>query len=207
MIFPVGLMLLLLAGGELATGNMMAVGTAMFDHKIKVSDYIINILTITIANIIGGILAAYFLGHLTGLTTDGVYLERLAAITASRVDPSFWTKLISGIGCNWFVGLAVWLNFGAKYSAGKILAIWLPVMTFVAIGFQHSIANAFMLPAAIFEGLITWSDFLTNLIPVWLGNIVGGTGLVAGLYYLAYKRQPSAIKKATPHISPEPSGK
>lgn len=188
LIFPVGLILLLLAGGELATGNMMAVGTSMFAKKIKVSDYVINILTITVANVIGGIAAAYFLGHVTGLTTDGIYLQRLAAITASRVDPSFLAKFVSGIGCNWFVGLAVWLNFGAKDASGKIWAIWFPVMTFVAIGFQHSIANAFMLPAAVFEGLINWGDFFANFIPVWLGNIIGGTGLVAGLYYLSFKK-------------------
>lgn len=181
-IFPVGLILLLLAGGELATGNMMAVGTAMFTKKVTVMQYVVNILTITVANIAGAIFAAYFLGHLVGLFSDGIYLERLAAITSSRVDPTMLQKFLSGIGCNWFVGLAVWLNFGAKDASGKIWAIWFPVMTFVAIGFQHSIANAFMLPAAVFEGLIGWSDVVANFIPVWLGNVVGGTIMVAGLY-------------------------
>ncbi|OTE88133.1 formate-nitrite transporter, partial [Escherichia coli] len=80
----------------------------------------------------------------------------------------------SGIGCNWFVGLALWLSYGAKDAAGKVLTIWFPVMIFVAIGFQHSVANCFVIPAAIFEGQATWLEFLSNFIPVYIGNIIGG---------------------------------
>ncbi|MPN59200.1 putative formate transporter 2 [bioreactor metagenome] len=80
------------------------------------------------------------------------------------------------------MGLALWLGYGAKDTAGKILGIWFPVMVFVAIGFQHSVANAFVIPAAIFESSGTWLDF----IPVYLGNIVGGSAFVSGFYYLSY---------------------
>lgn len=86
-----------------------------------------------------------------GLTATGIYLEETLALTASKLSASFLPALISGMGCNWFVGLAVWLNYGARSDIGKIVAIWFPVMVFVAIGFQHSVANVFLIGAAIFE--------------------------------------------------------
>lgn len=110
----------------------------------------------------------------------------MIGIASAKTDASFGSALISGIGCNWLVGLAVWLSFGAKDAAGKILGIWFPIMIFVAVGFQHSIANCFIIPAAIFEGGSTWGLFLQNFIPVYLGNIIGGLIFVAGFYYYSY---------------------
>ncbi|WP_071130198.1 formate/nitrite transporter family protein [Enterococcus timonensis] len=185
-IFPIGLIVILLGGGELITGNMMAVSIAWFDKKVKTSELLKNWLVITLANLVGGFFVAYVFGHLTGLTTSGVYLEELNSIVQTKIDATMLQKFLSGIGCNWFVGLSLWLCYGAKDAAGKILAIWFPVMTFVAIGFQHSVANAFMIPAAIFEGLVTWGDFWANFLPVYAGNILGGAGLVSAIYYFSY---------------------
>src|SRR5699024_9084626 len=99
-----------------------------------------------------------------------------------------WLQAIfSGIGCNWFVGLGLWLCYGAQDGAGKILGIWFPVMIFVAIGFQHSVANCFVIPGAIFEGHATWMDFLKNFVFVYLGNIIGGSIFVSGFYHASYK--------------------
>ncbi|MFD1417855.1 formate/nitrite transporter family protein [Companilactobacillus keshanensis] len=187
-VFPIGLIVILLAGGELVTGNMMAVSAAMYDSKVSVVDYIKNLLVITLGNIIGAICIAYFLGHFVGLTHIGVFRDAVINMATSKVASPFWQSFVSGIGCNWFVGIAVWLSFGAKDGAGKILGIWFPIMIFVAIGLQHSIANAFLLPAAIFEGGLTWFDFIKNIVPVYLGNIVGGSIFVSGLYYLSYRR-------------------
>jgi formate/nitrite transporter FocA (FNT family) len=83
--------------------------------------------------------------------------------------------------------LALWLSYGAKDGAGKILGIWFPVMIFVAIGFQHSVANAFLIPAAIFEGAASWGDFLRNFVFVYLGNVIGGAIFVSGFYFASYK--------------------
>ena len=185
-VFPIGLIVILLAGGELITGNMMAGSSAYFAKKVSLLDLVKNWVVITLANIVGAVFVAYFFGHYVGLTHSGVFQEFVINVAHHKVDCTFGQAFISGIGCNWFVGLALWLCYGAKDSAGKILGIWFPVMVFVAIGFQHSVANAFVIPAAIFEGSGTWMDFLDNFIPVYLGNIVGGSVFVSGFYYLSY---------------------
>ncbi|MGO2265615.1 formate/nitrite transporter family protein [Vagococcus salmoninarum] len=186
-VFPVGLIVILLGGGELITGNMMAVASAWFGKKITGKELIINWLTITAANFVGALFVAYFFGHIVGLTGTGVYLEETITIAQAKIAATPLQAFISGIGCNWFVGIALWLCYGAKDGAGKILAIWFPVMTFVAIGFQHSVANMFIIPAAIFEGQATWLQFIQNVIPVYFGNIVGGAVMVSGLYFLGLK--------------------
>lgn len=154
-VFPIGLLVILLGGGELITGNMMAVAIAFMDKKIKFAQLVKNWLVITLANMIGAVFVAYFFGHFVGLTNSGVYLDQVIQIADHKIAASFWQALGSGIGCNWFVGLALCLSYGAKDAAGKVLTIWFPVMIFVAIGFQHSVANCFVIPAAIFEGQAT----------------------------------------------------
>lgn len=186
-VFPIGLIVILLAGGELATGNMMAVGTSLFSKKNNWFDYFKNLAIITLFNFIGAVFVAYFFGHVAGLTHAEPFRQAVIGIAAGKTGASFWSAFVSGIGCNWLVGLAVWLSFGAKDAAGKILGIWFPIMIFVAVGFQHSIANCFIIPAAIFEGGSTWWLFIQNFVPVFLGNIVGGLVFVAGFYYLSYK--------------------
>lgn len=186
-VFPIGLIVILLAGGELATGNMMTVGTAIFSKKASLLDYVKNLAIITLFNFIGAVFVAYFFGHVAGLTHVAPFQQAVINIAAGKTGASFWSAFVSGVGCNWLVGLAVWLSFGAKDAAGKILGIWFPIMIFVAVGFQHSIANCFIIPAAIFESGSTWWLFLQNFVPVFLGNIVGGLVFVAGFYYLSYK--------------------
>lgn len=184
--FPIGLIVILLAGGELVTGNMMAVSTAAFAKRLKWTAFWQNLVVITVANVIGAMAVAFFFGHFVGLTATGAFKTAVITMAQGKIQASFWQSLVSGIGCNWFVGLAVWLSFGAKDAAGKVLGIWFPIMIFVATGFQHSIANAFLIPAAIFEGGATWGQFAMNLIPVYLGNIIGGAVFVGGLYYYSY---------------------
>lgn len=185
-VFPIGLIVILLAGGELITGNMMAVSISYFAKKITLKELLNNWAVITFANILGALFVAYFFGHVVGLTGTGIYLEETVKVAGAKISATPLQAFISGIGCNWFVGLAVWLNYGAKSASDKILSIWFPVMTFVAIGFQHSVANLFVIPAAIFEGHYTWVDLLSNVLPVYAGNILGGAILVSLFYYRAY---------------------
>ncbi|EGO2729203.1 formate/nitrite transporter family protein [Enterococcus faecalis] len=187
-VFPIGLIVILMAGGELITGNMMAVSTAWFAKKVSFRELIVNWVTITLANIVGALFVAYFFGHYLGLTSSGSYLNQVLSLAEHKVAATWLQAIISGIGCNWFVGLALWLCYGAKDAAGKLLGIWFPVMIFVAIGFQHSVANAFIIPAAIFEGGVQWGDFFRNFIFVYLGNIIGGAIFVSGFYYLSYRK-------------------
>jgi formate/nitrite transporter len=187
-VFPVGLVLILLGGGELLTGNMMAVSIAYFAKKIRLSQLLSNWLFITLSNFVGAMFVAYFFGHFVGLT-EGAYLEKTVNTALAKVNDPFWVAFVSGIGCNWLVAMAVWLCYGAKDISGKILAIWFPIMTFVLIGFQHVVANMFIIPAAIFAGELSWSVFLPNIIPVFFGNAVGGAIFVSLLYFRAYKKE------------------
>ncbi|MDF1509567.1 formate/nitrite transporter family protein [Robertmurraya sp. DFI.2.37] len=184
-LFPIGLILTLMAGGELLTGNMMAVPLARYAKKIKTVALLRNLAVITLSNFFGALFVAYFFGHIVGLTESGVYLEKMIDIAEHKLDGSFVQAFVSGIGCNWLVALAVWLCYGSNTSSGKILGIWFPTMTFVAIGFQHVVANMFVIPAAIFAGYLNWFDYISNFIPVFLGNLVGGSIFVAMLYWFS----------------------
>ncbi|MDY4001581.1 formate/nitrite transporter family protein [Streptococcus sp. FT1-106] len=185
-VFPIGLIVILMAGGELITGNMMAVSAAFFGKKVSGKDLLANWAVITLFNVLGALFVAFVFGHFLGLTSSGIYLDETVEVAHAKLAASPLQSFVSGIGCNWFVGLALWLCYGAEDATGKLLGTWFPVMTFVALGFQHSVANAFIIPAAIFEGQATWLDFIQNFVLVYLGNIIGGAGFVSLFYYLAY---------------------
>ncbi|OZB90805.1 formate/nitrite transporter family protein [Paenibacillus sp. XY044] len=188
-VFPVGLILTVLAGGELLTGNMMTLPMAWFSGKIGFGSVLKNWILVTVANFIGAVFVAYFFGHVAGLT-EGAFLAKTVAVAEAKVHDSFLQAFVSAIGCNWLVCLAVWLGYGAKDVTGKIIGIWFPVMAFVAIGFQHVVANMFVIPAAIFAGQMGWSQYFPNFTAVFLGNLIGGAVFVALAYFAAY-RQPA----------------
>jgi len=185
-VFPLGLILIIIAGGELLTGNMMAVSIACLSRKVTVNQLLKNWFWISVSNFIGAIFVAYLFGHIAGLTESGHYLTKTVSIAQAKLAEGFWGSLVSGIGCNWLVGLAVWLAYGAEDVGGKILAIWFPIMGFVAIGFQHVVANMFIIPSAIFAGQLHWGDFIYNFVPVFIGNAIGGTMFVSVMYWFAY---------------------
>lgn len=192
--FPVGLIGVLLAGGELVTGNMLVVTVAWLQKKVSLGRLGRNLAVVTLGNLLGALFTAYFLGHLTGLT-EGAYLAKTLAAAAGKVEPSVAALFFSGVGCNLFVGLGVWLSFGARDFTGKILGIWFPVTAFVAIGFQHVVANLFLFPAALFTGdsQLSLPAVLLNLLVVWLGNLAGGGGLGA-IYHFAYGKKAGEAK-------------
>lgn len=167
---------------------MMAVAVGYFKQRVTLTELLKNWVVITLANLIGAIFVAYVFGVLAGTLTTGDALKETLHVAQTKLKANFLAAFCSGIGCNWFVGLAVWLSYGAKDFSGKILAIWFPVMTFVVIGFQHSVANSFLIPFTIFVGHASWLDFLNNFIPVYLDNVVGGAILIALLYSLAYRK-------------------
>ena len=188
-VFPIGLIVILLGGGELITSNMTAVSTSFFAKKVTLSELLKNWLIITVFNVLGAIFVVFVFGHLVGLTGIGAYKTELLSLAQSKINASWSQEFLSGIGCNWFDGLSMWICYGSKNAAGKVLAVWFPVMAFVAIGFQHSIANAFVIPAEIFENGASWLDFAHNFLFVYLGNLFGGSIFVAGFYSLGYRRQ------------------
>lgn len=188
-VFPVGIILTVLCGGELLTGNMMLLPMAWFSRQIQLKHVLQNWFWVTLANFLGSITVAWLFGHMLGMT-EGVFLKKTLAIASAKVNADFLQAFISGIGCNWLVCLATWLAYSSKDVVGKILGMWFPIMAFVAIGFQHVVANMFVVPAAIFAGYLSWGEYLPNFVAVFLGNTVGGAVFVGLAYYLAYRPRP-----------------
>lgn len=143
---------------------------------------------VTIANFAGAFID-YFFGHIVGLTETEPFLAKTVAIAESKITDSFGQTLISAIGCNWLVCLAIWMAFGADDVVGKITGIWFPIMAFVAIGFQHVVANMFVIPAAIFAGYFSWIDFFGNIIQAFIGNAIGAAGFVGLAYFFCYHKK------------------
>lgn len=189
-VFPVGLVLVVIAGAELLTGNMMTLPLALHDRRIKLSGLIYNWFFVLIGNFVGSIFVAYVFGVMAHMLTAAPWDKATIAIAVSKATLPFGATVISAIGCNWLVALAVWLALGSRDIVSKIVGIWFPVMAFVAIGFQHVVANMFFIPAGIFVGAhITWSQALTEFAGAFIGNAIGGWLFVATAYWFVYLRK------------------
>ena len=190
-VFSLGLILVVIAGSELLTGNMALLPLAAFKGRVKIAKLFENFGLVLVGNLIGSLFVAYFLAVETGVVTDELVLSRLDEIATKKgIDESAWEIFLRAVGCNWLVCLAVWLAFAAQDVAGKILAIFFPIMAFVAMGFDHVVANMFFLPAAIFANVpeLGWGDALHNWLFAGLGNLVGAAIFVAGAYWYLYAR-------------------
>jgi formate transporter len=150
-----------------------------------------NLGFVLFGNLLGALFVAYFLADQTGIASSELPLERLEQIALAKgVEETEWQIFLRAMGCNWLVCLAVLLALAAQDVAGKIIAIFFPIMAFVAMGFDHVVANMFFLPAAIFAGVdLTWWDALHNWIFAFLGNFVGAAIFVAGAYWYLYARR------------------
>lgn len=186
--FPIGLMLCTIAGADLFTGNTAYFIPPVLSHKLSVFSLIRNWTLVYLGNFVGALFVAYFMVSLTGVLSKEPWLNSIYSIAEVKTTAPFYKVFLKGVGANWLVALAMWLAYSAKDISGKMLGIWFPVMAFVAIGYEHSVANMFFIPAAIFNGApVTWADFIVhNLIPATLGNIVGGSVLVGFLYWYVY---------------------
>ncbi len=189
-VFPVGLMLVVIAGSELFTGNCGLITPGCLARRATWVGLLRNWVLVYIGNFAGSLFLAYCLGYLTGLTSADPYLSATKAIAESKVQLDFWQLFWRAVGCNWLVNLAIWLALASDDIAGKILGIWFPIMAFVAMGFEHSVANMFFIPLGMFNGAnVSWVQFLVgNLVPVTIGNIIGGAFLVGAVYWWLYGR-------------------
>ena len=187
-VFPVGLMLTVIAGADLFTGNTAYFIPPVMSGKLRVFDLIRNWTLVYIGNFIGALFVGYVLAKQSGILDASPWKEFVLNIAETKTSLSFMTVVAKGIGANWLVALGVWLAYASKDIAGKILGIWFPVMAFVAIGYEHSVANMFFIPTAIFYGSpVTWGEFIiNNLIPATIGNIIGGSLLVGGAYWYIF---------------------
>ncbi|MEV4343178.1 formate/nitrite transporter family protein [Actinoplanes sp. NPDC049596] len=201
--FTLGLVLVLVAGSHLLTGNMLLVPMGAMRGRLSGRDVARNLTLVLAGNLAGAVFVAYFLAVQTGVigdvgsdagTTGGMAYERLAGIAEAKgLHESNWQIFLRAVGCNWLVCLAVWMSLAADTLSGKILVIFFPIMAFVAMGFDHVVANMFFLPAAIFAGVpgLGWDDTLRNWLLAGLGNLVGAVVFVASSYWYLYLRDDS----------------
>ncbi len=208
-VFSVGLILVIVAGAELFTGNSLIL-LSVLERKSKLRKMFKNWFWVYFANFLGSLLLVWLVFE-TGLWKMSNFEvgAKALAIANTKVSLSFGEAFFRGIGCNWLVCLAVWLSVASKNITGKILGIYFPIMAFVALGFEHSIANMFFIPMGLvlrnntnlvevagltgeLSNFTLQRFFINNLIPVTLGNIVGGSLCVAIVYWLIYLKK---IKK------------
>lgn len=190
-VFPLGLILCAVAGAELFTGNTAYFVPSVFSKRMSMKVPLKNWSVVYLGNFIGSLAVAYFLVYLTGALMNSPSVDSAINIAIAKTSNPFYKTFLKGIACNWMVALAMWLAYAAKDISGKILGIWFPIMGFVAMGFEHCVANMFFIPVAIFHGAdITWVDFIVkNLIPATLGNIVGGALFVGTSYWYVYDKK------------------
>jgi formate transporter len=189
--FSLGLVLVIVAGAELFTGNNLII-MAWASKQVSTAQVARNWGIVYVGNLVGAVVTAWLV-YQSGVFQDNhMVLEKIIGIGESKVRIDFVEAFFRGLLCNVLVCMAVWLCMAAHSVSGKILAIIFPISAFVAAGFEHSVANMYFIPLAALSGseAITFNNFLMNLIPVTLGNIVGGGVLVAMVYWLCYLQSP-----------------
>ncbi len=202
-IFPVGLMLIVIIGGELFTGNCLMI-TGVLDKQVKWYNMLKNLLVVYFSNLVGGLFVAVSACYMGQFDMSGGLLGAYTIkIAAAKVGLGFGEAFVSGIFCNILVCAAVLMAAGARDIGGKILGIFFPIFAFVISGFEHCVANMYYIPAgmaAVNSGYaqkaaevygvsadgLTVGAFIGNLVPVTLGNIVGGALFMGVLYYFAH---------------------
>ncbi len=215
--FCLGLILVVVAGAELFTGNNLIV-MAWASRKVTTGKLLRNWVIVYVGNFIGAILTAYGM-YLSGQFAFGQGAVGLQALTIAnaKVGLGFTQAVVLGIFCNALVCMAVWLCMSARTTTDRILSVLFPISAFVAAGFEHSIANMYFIPVALFikngapEAFwtnigktaadfsnVTWSNFfVANLLPVTIGNIIGGALMVGLVYWFIYLRPSWTGRKDT----------
>lgn len=207
--FATGLIMVVVGGAELFTGNNLIV-MAYASKRISLAALLRNWAIVYVGNFVGSLITAYamFLAN-QHMLANGTMGASMLQIAHSKASLSMVSALVLGVYCNALVCMAVWMCFGTRTTSGRILAIVPPIAAFVAASFEHSVANMYFLPVALFvkQGaspeffeliqkspsdfpLLTWGRFIwNNLIPVTIGNIIGGGGLVGAMYWVIYLRR------------------
>lgn len=190
-VFPVGLILVILAGAELFTGNNL-LAIAVLERRITPGQMLKNWVLVYVGNFIGSVLLAVLLTKTNSYTSEALVTTAIN-MALNKTNYTFYGAIISGLLCNILVVLACWMQAGSREMIGKIMIIWFPIMFFVFSGFEHSIANMFILPLGMFLGAdLTWSQiFTTNIIPVTIGNLIGGAFLIPLIFHYVYNTKSS----------------
>jgi formate transporter len=218
--FSLGLILVVVGGAELFTGNNLMI-IPWASKKISFNQVLRNWSLVYLGNFAGALLVAMMIlwsGHY--LLANGVIAKHMLEIASKKCELGFVEALTRGILCNMLVCLAIWLSYSTRSFTGKVLAILFPITAFVAAGFEHSVANMYFVPVAILVknlgdpqlwemiqtgssqfSSITWGNFfIGNLLPVSIGNIIGGSLFVGLAYWHAYGQinDPSSTNISVP---------
>lgn len=206
-VFPGGLTMVLLSGSELFTGNCLMT-IPLLEREIKFGGMIKNWVFVYIGNFIGAMIVGdiVIFGHQASLFSNGMAASVISTAVTKCTMP-FGDALLKGIACNFLVCIAVWIAFAAKDVVGKIVGLFFPIMLFVLCGFEHSVANMYFISAGLFAksnaaylqaaadagidtSALTWGSFFgKNLLPVTIGNIIGGAICVGCVYWFVYVRK------------------
>jgi formate/nitrite transporter len=199
-VFSLGLILVVIAGAELFTGNNLLV-MGLVSGRIPAGKVVENLVVVYLANFLGaaGLAVCIALsGHWK--MNNGAIGQTAVTIAAAKCALPFAEAFFKGVLCNLLVCLAVWLAMAGRNVTDKILAILFPITAFVAAGFEHSVANMYFIPLGIMlrgdvvlppsvdASALDWGGLARNLLPVTLGNLVGGAGMVGLVYWLIYRR-------------------
>lgn len=190
LVFSIGLILVIVAGAELFTGNNLIV-MACADGQITLGALLKNWVIVFVGNVAGSLAMAVLIVMSGTLNmADGLVAETAIGIAEAKVALPVMESFIRGLLCNALVCLAVWLCFAARSVTDKVLAIVFPVTAFVALGFEHSIANAYLIPVGFLAGAtnISFVSFAESMLFVTLGNVVGGSLFVGLIYWVIYGR-------------------
>ena len=206
-VFTTGLMMVVITGAELFTGNSLLV-VGFFERKFTWIKMLKNWFFVYIGNFIGSLIVVALIFYSGQLNfSDGGLGGFTIKVAVSKVNLTFIQGLTMGILCNWLVCMAIWMAFSTKDIAGKLLSIFFPIWLFITSGFEHCVANMYYIPMGILAksnqtwvnaamGLgvtpaklqaLNWGSFLkNNLLPVTLGNIIGGSLFVGMIYWLSF---------------------
>jgi len=208
-LFPVGFVMLALLGLELVTGNFALLPAGVMAGTVGVTRLLRNWAWVYAGNLFGSVLyaALFYLAITNWRTGNGGAIADLLKLAAQKktlayvtLGPSGWaTALVKGVLCNWMVTIGAVLALVSRSTVGKIAAMWLPIMTFFALGFEHSVVNMFLIPSAMMLGApISVGQWLFwNLLPVTIGNLVAGTLLTGMALYATY---PTAAAPAASQV-------
>lgn len=188
--FPLGFVLIILTNMELATSNMFVMPFTWFQRKTTLWDLVKNWVISYLGNLAGCLFVAGFLAWWSDTLSSDVQSSYAVTQAQGRVNVQWSVNFLRGVGCNWFVALAFFLSLGSVEFVSKIYCIWIPVWAFVILGYQHSIANFFQVPIGMFYGTnFGVGKFIyQSIIPVTLGNIVGGVVFGGMVFWYLYGR-------------------
>ncbi len=188
--FPIGLILVVVLGAELFTGNNALLMPGFLKGKFGIGAVLKNWAIVYVGNFVGAAGFAWLMVYSAGLTTPEPWHSAIAGIAGAKVSMPWITVFVKGIGANWCVCLAVWLAMSGHSLVEKMAGCWFPVMAFVALGYEHCIANMFFIPAGMLEGAsVTCLQFVVdNLVPSTLGNIAGGALFVGCVHAMLHLR-------------------